>query len=82
MAVDEFYVSPEMMENPFYYEGIKLDEYLTEKTYYGMWLAKWAIKGKPYKPLMKQLRDGEISRIPAEYKRYCIDENWDEYLYE
>jgi hypothetical protein len=76
MGVSDFYVAPQMKENPFYYDGIRQDEYLTEYMYYHECIAE-RFKNGPYKPLVCQLRDGEIDRIPEKYKRFCLDPNWD-----
>ena len=56
MAVSDFYVVPMMKENPFYYDGIKQDEYLTEMVYYSEFVSdkERRVKEK-YKPLMAVL---------------------------
>ena len=79
--MSDFYVAPMMKENPFYYDGIKQDEYLTEMVYYSEFVSDTERRVKEkYKPLMKQLQDGDIKKIPDKYKYLCIDPNWDKDL--
>lgn len=79
----KFKVSDGMKENPFYYDAIDPDEYLMESAYYGECIAR-AARGEiwNYKPLMKQLKDGDIKRLPEKYKKYCLNPEWDKNLYE
>lgn len=83
MAVPKFKVSESMKENPFYYDDIDPDEYLMESAYYGDCIVH-AAQGDiwDYKPLMQQLRDGDIERLPEKYKKYCLNPDWDKDLYE
>ncbi len=76
-----FYVAPQMKENPFYYEEIGQDEYITESAYYHHCIARWA-NGEEfeYKPICQQLKDGDIESIPELYKRLCLDPDWDKEL--
>lgn len=78
----KFKVSESMKENPFYYDDIDPNEYLMESAYYGDYIAH-AARGEiwDYKPLMKQLMDGDIDRLPEKYKKYCLDPDWDRGLY-
>jgi len=56
-------------EKPFYFEGITFDEYFVEWCYHGSCIARKEMVG--YKPLRKQLIDGDIHSIPDEYKKLC-----------
>ena len=56
-------------EKPFYYDGITFDEFFVEMYYYGS--RNTPEKMMNYKPLRKQLEDGDIMSIPDEYKLLC-----------
>ena len=58
-------------EKPFFYEGITFDEYFVEWCYHSACIA--GKKMTTYKPLRKQLEDGDIITIPDEYKKLCPD---------
>ena len=79
----KFKVSWSMTENPFYYDDIEQDEYLMESAYYRDYIAH-AAQGDiwNYKPLMKQLKDGDIDRLLEKYKKFCLDSDWDRNLYD
>jgi len=65
-----FWISGATASNaPFYFDGITNDEFLIEQYYYGMYAG--ASKILNYKPLRKQLIDGDIMSIPDEYKKLC-----------
>ena len=53
---------------PFYFDGITFDEFFVEMFYYDYHHATLARKHIKYKPVRKQLEDGDISVIPSEYK--------------
>lgn len=71
-------------DRPFYYDGIGIDEWVTEKCYLAYWIASKNTEEDmgEYIPLRKQLELGLIDRIPEKYKISCLDPDWDAYLYE
>ena len=58
-------------ESPFYFDGITYDEYFVEQCYYHACIAGKKMIG--YKPLRKQLIDGDIQSVPDVYKKLCPD---------
>ena len=57
------------LEIPFYYDGITYDEYFIEWYYFDS--CNTLEKKLNYKPLRKQLEDGDITSIPNSYKALC-----------
>lgn len=53
-------------ESPFYFDGISYDEYFVEQCYHHACIARSKMIG--YKPLRKQIIDGDIQSIPDEFK--------------
>jgi len=58
---------------PFYFDGVTFDEFFVEKCYHDYYMARIAPRGGKYKPLRKQLEDGDIASVPNEYKILCPD---------
>lgn len=75
---------PNFYDVPFFYDGIGSDEWITENCYLCIWIAERSEGRDPgkYIPLRKQLELGLIDRIPEKYKAYCLNPDWDAYLYE
>mgnify|MGYP000312226922 FL=1 len=68
--MSDFYVTEATKEAPFYYDGITLNEYMTELCYYMINFD--LVKQGKYKTLKQQLADGDISEIPEKYKALCV----------
>ena len=61
MMAEDSYFSPGMKENPFYYDGISVDEYEKEREYYFSNFKTLVMEGK-YKPLWKQKQEKEQNK--------------------
>lgn len=63
---------------PYHFDGITDDEKCFEHFY--LMLNYDLFAEKKYKPLIRQLLDGDISEVPIEYLKYCLsyarDNTW------